>query len=245
MSVLADHFSPHLKELRRRLLISFMAVGVCSLLAYFFSEQLVLFFLSPLFKAYPALTKLVYTNLTEAFISYLKVSLLVGIIFSFPVLCYECWMFVSPGLRKNEKRVAFTVVFLATTLFAGGVAFAYFVVMPFALSFLIGFAGEQLEPLPKLDAYLTFVVRSSLAFGLAFEIPFLMIAAVKTGLLAKEYFVKQRKYFYIAILVLSFLLTVGDIFAAMLLALPLFGLYEAGILVSRFFASSDRSPDDG
>ena len=117
--------------------------------------------------------------------------------------------------------------------------------MPFVLSFLIGFAGEQLEPLPKLDSYLTFVVRSSLTFGLAFEIPFLMVAAVKTGLIKKGYFVKQRKYFYIAILVLSFLLTVGDIFAAMLLALPLFGLYEAGILVSRLFTPTKQPSDAG
>ncbi len=242
MNALAEHFSPHLKELRQRLLVAFAAVGICSSVAYFFSEKLVRFFLTPLFRAYPSLAKLVYTNLTEAFLSYLKVSLLVGIVFSFPVLCYELWMFISPGLRKSERKTALTIVSLATTLFASGVAVAYFVMMPLVLSFLLGFAGEGLEPLPKLDAYLTFVVRTSLAFGLAFEIPFLMVAAVKTGVLEKRYFIKQRKYLYIAILVLSFLLAVGDFIGSILVAMPLLGLYEAGILACRIFPPAAQQP---
>lgn len=239
MSVLSEHFSPHLQELRRRVLVSFVAIIASSIVAYFFSEQLAVFFMKPLFTAHPSLAKLVYTNLTEAFISYLKISFLVGMIVSFPVLCYQCWMFVAPGLRKDERRVAFNVVFWATVLFIAGVSFAYFVVMPHALKFLVGFAGEQLEPLLKLDAYLTFAVRASLAFGLAFEVPFLMVMASKTGLAAKGYFIKQRKYYYLGILVLSFLLTVGDVFSALFLAFPLFGLYEAGILTIKLFSSTD------
>lgn len=238
MSVLSEHFSPHLQELRKRILISSIVIIVCSVTAYFFSEQLAVFFMKPLFTAHPSLARLVYTNLTEAFVSYIKVSILVGIITSFPVLCYQCWMFVAPGLRKEEKKVALRVVFWATVLFIGGVAFAYFVAMPHALEFLVGFAGEQLEPMLKLDSYLTFVVRASLAFGLAFEVPFLMVMAAKIGLVAKGYFVKQRKYFYLGILMLSFLLTVGDIFSAIFLAFPLVGLYEAGIFVIRLFTPS-------
>ncbi len=240
MNVLNGHFAEHLVELRRRVLVSFVAIGVFSATAYYFSEPIARFFMAPLFHAHPALAKLVYTNLTEAFISYLKVSLLVGVLVSFPVLLYEIWMFVAPGLHKHERRVARQVVFWATLLFAAGVAFAYFVVMPQALSFLLGFAGEGLEPLPKLDAYLTFVVRASLAFGLAFEIPFLMVVASRTGLVAGGYFVRQRKYFYLIILVLSFLLTVGDVFSTVLLAVPLFALYEAGLLVVRMFSRAEN-----
>ena len=99
----------------------------------------------------------------------------------------------------------------------------------------MSFAGENLEALPKLDSYLTFIVRTSLAFGLSFEIPFLMVAAGKTGLVAQDYFIRQRVYFYLAILVLAFLLTAGDLFSAMLLAIPLLGLYELGIVVMRIF----------
>ncbi len=235
MTVLSDYFSNHLKELRQRLIISFCAIVLLSLIAYAFSEHIVRILTVPLFQAHQDLDGLVYTNLTEAFISYLKVSLLAGIIFSFPVLCYEVWMFVAPGLHSNEKKVARNVVFWASLLFAIGACFAYFIVIPKALSFFMGVGQGQLEPLPKIESYLTFIARACLTFGLAFEIPFLMVAAAKVGLVKKDNFTAKRKYYYLAILVLSFLLTVGDVFAAVLLAFPLFGLYEMGIFVMRLF----------
>jgi sec-independent protein translocase protein TatC len=222
MSPLASHFSLHLRELRRRVSVSFAAVFLAAAVAYFFSRPLSQLFMVPLFNASPELTRLVYTNLTEAFISYLKISVLVGLIASFPVILYQAWMFVAPGLHKNEKKLVLTIVFWATFLFVFGVCFAYFAVMPRALTFLMSFAGENLEALPKLDSYLTFIVRTSLAFGLSFEIPFLMVAAGKTGLVAQDYFIRQRVYFYLAILVLAFLLTAGDLFSAMLLAIQHF-----------------------
>jgi sec-independent protein translocase protein TatC len=208
---------------------------VGTLVAYAFAEHLVRFLMVPLIQGHPELAKLVYTNLTEAFVSYLKVSLLVGLMVGFPVCCYELWMFIAPGLHRHERRMARAVVFWATALFAGGVIFAYLVVMPEMLSFLLSFAGAQLEPLLRLDAYLTFVARTSLAFGLAFEVPFLMVMASKAGVVAPGYFARQRKYFYLAILILAFLLTAGDVLSAVLVAVPLFGLYEAGILISRLF----------
>jgi sec-independent protein translocase protein TatC len=229
----------HLEELRQRLLISFLAIFVFSVIAYFFSEQIARFFMIPLFRAHPTLVKLVYTNLTEAFITYLKVSLLVGIIFSVPVLIYEVWMFVSPGLHRKEKKTIQKVVFWATLLFTAGACFAFFVVLPRALHFLMGFAGPQLTALPKLSGYLTFVARASLGFGLAFEIPFLMVAAVKTSLVKRKYFTQKRKYYYPGILFLALLLAAGDLMAAVLLALPLCGLYETGILVINLFTKAD------
>ena len=235
MSPLADHFGDHLNELRRRVTISFVAILLSAVIAYLFSKQISRFLIIPLFQACPELTGLVYTNLTEAFISYLKISVLVGLMAAFPVVLYQMWSFVAPGLHSHEKKAACSIVFWATLLFGLGVAFAYVVVMPKALTFLMSFAGENLEPLPKLDSYLSFVARSALAFGLAFEIPFLMVAAGKTGVVARDYFMRQRKYFYIAIVVVSFLLAAGDIVSSVMLALPLFGLYELGILVMRIF----------
>jgi sec-independent protein translocase protein TatC len=197
----------------------------------------------PLFLASPNLIKLVYTNLTEAFITYLKLSLLLGIIFSIPVLLYELWMFAAPGLHAGEKKTVLTVVFWATLLFAAGAGFAFFVVLPRALHFFMGFAGPQLTPLPKLSGYLTFVARTSLAFGLAFEIPFLMVAAAKIGWVTRNYFSTKRKYFYPAILLLSVLLAAGDIMAAILLCLPLFALYESGILIIKLFTGKPENKD--
>ena len=235
MTVLAGHFAGHLRELRNRVLVSFLAILTGTLVAYAFSEHLVRFLMVPLITGHPNLAKLVYTNLTEAFVSYLKISLLAGLMVGFPVLCYQLWMFIAPGLHRHERRLARTVVFWATALFVGGVVFAYWLVLPRTLSFLLSFADAQLEPLLRLDAYLSFVARTSLAFGLAFEVPFLMVMTAKAGIVSKGYFSRQRKYFYLAILVLAFLLTAGDVLSAILLAVPLFGLYEAGILISRPF----------
>ncbi len=184
---------------------------------------------------------LIYTNLTEALFSYLKLAILSGIILSFPVILYQSWTYIAPGLHKNEKQTSFQVVFFASLLFAGGATFAFFIVMPKALSFFMHFASQDLQPKPKFGAYFTFVARSCLAFGLAFEIPFLMVAAAKIGWVNKRHFSKKRPYFYLAIATLSFLLTAGDILSAILLALPLFGLYEAGILVMWLFISEKNN----
>lgn len=243
--------SAHLVELRQRLMVSFGAIFLFAALSYAFAEHIARFFMTPLFLASPTLIKLVYTNLTEAFITYLKLSLLLGVICSIPVLLYELWMFAAPGLHANEKKTVLTVVFWASLLFAAGAGFAFFIVLPQALHFFIGFANPQLTALPKLSSYLTFVARTSLAFGLAFEIPFLMVAAVKIGWVRRTYFAARRKYFYPAILLLAFLLAAGDIMAAVLLCLPLFALYESGILIIRLFTGNaekitplSRNPDD-
>ena len=233
--------SGHLVELRQRLIVSFTAIFFFAALSYIFSEQIARFCMTPLFRASPALVKLVYTNLTEAFITYLKLSLILGIIFSIPILLYELWMFAAPGLHANEKKVVLTVVFWATMLFSAGSSFAFFVVLPRALHFFMGFANPQLTPLPKLSGYLTFVARTTLAFGLAFEIPFLMVAAAKIGWIERSYFTAKRKYFYPAILLLSFLLAAGDMMAAVMLCLPLFALYEAGILIIRLFTGKPEN----
>ena len=235
MAGISEHFSSHMQELRQRVLVSFIAVCLCSAGAYYFSRDLAEVLLVPLFQAYPDLASLVYTNLTDAFFSYLKISILAGIIISFPVLLFQAWMYVAPGLHKKEKVTVLTVVFFATGLFMGGVLFSYQVVLPELLSFLMGFSRESLTPMPKFGAYLAFVARIALGFGLAFEIPFLMVAAIKTDLVSRQYFIDKRLHSYCAILLLAFLLTVGEPFTAVLLALPLCLLYEVGILVTKIF----------
>lgn len=235
-----EHFRPHHEELRRRLIRCFLAIGLASCLAYLGVERIADFFMQPLFQAYPPLHKLVYTRLTEAFITYLKLSLLVGIIFSFPVVLYQVWMFVAPGLMDDERRLARNIVFWSTFLFAGGALFAFFIVLPRMLLFFMSYAGPNLEPLPRIGLYLTFVGRMVLAFGISFEIPFLMFMVSRAGMVSAKYFAGKRLYFYIAIVVLAFLLTAGEVTATVLLSLPLFGLYETGILLGRVFSSAKK-----
>jgi len=233
-------FRPHHLELRKRLIKIFAAIIICTIIAYIFAEKIAIFCIAPLMAASPLVGKLVYTNLPEAFISYIKLALLTGIFTSFPITLYQIWMFVAPGLHKNEKKLAITIVFWATLLFAGGGAFAFFSVLPKMLVYFMSYANTGLEPLPKLGMYLTFVARTVIAFGLSFQIPFLMVMAGKANLVSSVYFRKKRIYFYPAILVLSFLLTAGDFMATALLAVPLFGLYEAGIFLSFLFSGKRK-----
>lgn len=225
----------HLRELRRRLSVFFVSVLAFTALAYYFSRPIAAYLIQPIFAASPEIEGLVYTNLTEAFVGYLKVAVLVGVAASFPVGCYELWMFVAPGLRRREKKIALIVSLWATFLFLGGMIFAYFVALPEILAFLMKSAGPQLKAMPRLDSYLTFTARTALAFGLAFEIPFLMVAAGRAGLVGRGYFVEKRWISYGVILLTAFLLAAGDLLGAFLLALPLIVLYEIGILLALLF----------
>ena len=226
---------PHHQELRKRLTIVLLAICLFSGAAYMFIEQLAAICVHPLLKASPLIHKLIYTNLPEAFITYLKLAGIVGLLASYPVILYQLWAFMAPGLKSNEKRIAFSVMFWGSFLFAGGSSFAFLVVLPKMLSYLMSFAHEGLEPLPKFGLYLTFVARTVFTFGLAFQIPFLVVMSIRSGIMRTEKFQQNRIYFYAAIITLSFLLAAGDFMATALLALPLFFLYEAGIYLSRFF----------
>lgn len=242
-------FRPHHQELRERLVRIFLSITVCTVAAYFFSKEIAAYFIAPLYEATPHMDKLVYTNLTEAFISYLKLSLLIGLLASFPVILYQCWSFISPGLTKKERRLAATVVFWGTLLFCLGAFFAVFGVLPRMLHYFMSYASESLEPLPRLGKYLTFIARTLLAFGLAFQIPFLMVMAGRGNIVSHTYFSTKRIYFYGAIAVLSFLLSAGDIMATILLTFPLIGLYEIGIVLMKLFggksADSVETPQNG
>ncbi|MFU8819465.1 MAG: twin-arginine translocase subunit TatC [Desulfurivibrio sp.] len=235
MSALVEHFTPHLLELRRRFLTIFAAIVLATAVAYWFVEEMVQLLSSPLARIDPELSRLVYTGLPEAFISYLKLSLLVGFIVALPVMVYQIWMFIAPGLRRQEKLVAVKVAGWGFLLFSGGAIFAYFVVLPELLRFLLWFATEQIHPHLKLAPYLNFMVRGVFSFGLAFELPFLMVMAVRLGLVAPDYFARHRTYSYLGMAVISLLLVAGDPVATFMLAVPLCLLYEAGNLIGRLF----------
>lgn len=236
-----EFFRPHHLELRKRLIKVFLAICCCTLVAYLFAEKIAALFIAPLFAASPLVYRLVYTNLPEAFLAYIKLAVVVGLIASMPIVLYQLWRFIAPGLKKDEKKLAVIVVFWAMLLFSGGACFAFFVVMPKMLVYLMSYANEGLEPLPKLGDYLTFVARTILTFGISFQIPFLMVMAGKGNIVKPAYFRRKRMYFYGAIVVLSFLLTAGDFMATALLALPLFALYEAGILLTALFTKKSSA----
>ena len=228
-------FRPHHKELKNRVIKIILSVVIFTVAAYFFREQIAHFFIAPLYEASPLMNKLVYTNLPEAFIGYIKLSLLIGFVASFPVILYQSWSFVAPGLKKNEKKLVITVVFWGSFLFALGAFFAIFGVLPRMLHYFMSYASDSLIPMPRFGGYLTFVARSIIAFGLAFQIPFLMVMIGRAGLVTSLYFSSKRMYFYVGILILSFLLSSGDVMATILLTIPLIILYEIGIVLMKIF----------
>ncbi|NLX19003.1 MAG: twin-arginine translocase subunit TatC [Desulfobulbus sp.] len=230
-----EQFRPHHAELRKRLIRSCLVLTLTSIVAYLFKDTIASWCMRPLYEAYPQLGKLVYTKLTDAFLSYLKLSLLTGLAVSFPFILYELWLFISPGLLDNEKRMVRTITLWATLLFAGGALFAFFVALPRMLHYFMSYTSANLVPMLKIGMYLTFTIRMMLAFGIAFQIPFLMVMASRAGLLHPDHFRNKRLPFYIAIVILSFLLTAGEVTATALLSFPLFGLYEMGILAGRVF----------
>jgi sec-independent protein translocase protein TatC len=231
-----EQFRPHQEELRRRLIHCSLVLMLTSTVAYLYKDQIAAWCMQPLYQAYPELGKLVYTKLTEAFLSYLKLSLLVGLIAALPFMLYQLWLFIAPGLLDHEKRTIRIVLLWATVLFAGGALFAFFIVLPRMLHYFMSYATPTLQPMLKLGLYLTFIARMILAFGIAFEIPFLIVMAIRTGLIQQDHFRNKRLYFYVAIVVLAFLLTTGELTATVLLSFPLFALYEAGIVVGRLFS---------
>ena len=235
--------NPHYAELRTRLVRAVLAVFLCSALAYIVKDTLAAWCMQPLHQAYPQAGKLVYTSLPEAFLSYIKLSLIAGVLLSFPFLLYQLWMFITPALLETEKSTAGHVLLWGTLLFASGGLFAFFVVLPRLLHYFMSYAGPHLIPMLKLGAYLTFIARMVLAFALAFEIPFLMVMAVRTGLVRRGHFNAKRLYFYAAITVLAFLLAAGDLTATVLLTMPLIALYETGILACRLFGGSGKAAE--
>jgi sec-independent protein translocase protein TatC len=228
-------FTGHLDELRQRLIVSFIAVGVGFCGAFFFKEQLFEILVKPLVQVLGEGDKLIYTGLPEAFFTYLKVSLLAGIMVASPVLLYEFWMFVAPGLYRKEKKILFPVILLSTFFFVGGALFGYFVVFPWGFKFLLGFATENIRPMPAMKEYMSFATKLLLAFGLVFELPLVLTAMARMGLVSVAFLKKNRKYALLLFFVGAAVLTPPDVVTQVMMALPLMVLYEISIIGARIF----------
>ena len=224
-------FTDHLDELRHRLIISLVGIGLGFAVSYGFSQQLLLLLQRPM----PA--RLVFIAPTEAFFVNLKVAFYAGLFLSVPLLLFELWKFVAPGLYERERRYSFPFLIMSTLLFLMGAVFAYVVVLPITLHFLIAQGGESWQPNITLSNYLSFCLRLILAAGLIFEFPVLMYFLAKVGVVTPELLVKNRKYAVLAAFVISAILTQSDVFSQVLLAVPLFLLFEVSIFVAKRVAS--------
>jgi len=235
-------FKAHLEEFRRRLINCFVVMVAAFALCYALSDFLVSILFYPVNQALPHGSSLVFTALTEGFMTYLKVAFWSAVILSTPVILYQAWMFVAPGLYDNEKRFTKGFMFWGICLFVSGGLFGYWIIMPVAFSITLGFANQGLEAMPRLQNHLIFSLKAIFTFGLVFEIPFIMALADRYGIVSRKYFTKHRKASYIALYILAALLIPTDVFSQILIFLPLLGVYETGILLAKWFGKDVPAP---
>ena len=228
-------FTSHLEELRSRLIKCFIAVGVGFVAAYGFKEKIFQILVRPLVLVMEEGDKLIFTGLPEAFFTYLKVALLTGIIVGSPVLIYQFWMFVAPGLYRGERRLMIPIVLISSICFIGGALFGYFIVFPMGFKFFLSFATETIRPLPSMKEYFGFSAKLLLAFGLVFELPLVLTFLARLGIVSVEFLKKNRKYALLLFFAGSAILTPPDVVTQVMMALPLMILYEISIIGAKFF----------
>jgi sec-independent protein translocase protein TatC len=235
-------FTAHLEELRSRLIKSFIAVGAGFGLCYAFKETLFEILLYPLIRVMPEGGKLIFTGIPEAFFTYLKVSFLAGIILASPILLYQFWMFVAPGLYQKERRVLGPIIAVTSFFFIGGALFGYFVVFPAGFKFLLSFGADFIRTLPSMREYLDFSTKLLFIFGLLFELPVALTGLARLGIVSVDYLKRNRKYAVILAFVVGAFLT-PDVVSMILMALPLMVLYEIGIVGAHFMSRKKGAPE--
>jgi sec-independent protein translocase protein TatC len=250
-------FWSHLTELRKRIVYAAIAIGVGFLVCFNYSEQILGLLLLPMnstmtfhasapflhFEPNKTAQELYFTTLIEPIMSHLKIGFIAGIMLMIPVILYQIWKFIAPGLLPRERKYAGQFVFFATLFFFVGVLFCFFLLLPFAVPFLITYKTEHLKPIIKLADYIDFTLKFMLASGAVFELPLVMIILGRMGIINPDVLSRFRKYAFLISFIIGGIVTpTPDVFNMTLMSLPIYGLYEIGILGVRFFGRR-RKPE--
>jgi sec-independent protein translocase protein TatC len=231
----------HLVELRARLLRAFLALAVAFGVCFYFAQDILAFLVQPLRAA--GQSKLIYTKLYGQFFVELKVALFAAFFLAFPVIANQLWAFVAPGLYAKEKRAFLPFLIATPVLFTAGGALAYFVVMPTAFHFFLGFEGTsggmEIEALPNSEDYLSLVMQFILAFGLSFLLPVLLLLLNRAGIVSRAQLVGARRYAIVAVFVVAAVATPPDVISQLMLAIPLLLLFESALAIMWFTERKD------
>ena len=226
-------FMGHLKELRSRIIRMFLFAGIILVCCLPFTNHIYAFVSAPLLELMPVGSNMIATEVASPFIAPLRVTIYSALIISLPYFLIELWGFISPGLYKKEKTFVGPLILSSILLFYAGIVFAYFVVSPIILNFFISSAPDSIQVMTDINKYLDFVLKLFFAFGFAFEIPIATFLVITTGLVSKERIKTMRPYLIISFFVIGMFLTPPDIFSQLFLAIPMWLLFEIGLLISR------------
>ncbi len=228
-------FFSHLKELRDRLVVCVIAVGIAFIISYAFKERIFAFLMQPFVQVMPAGSSFIFTNVTEAFITYFKIAIVAALFLGSPVLLYEIWMFVAPGLYEKEKNYVYPFIIFGSLLFVAGALFCYFIVMPVLFRFFVGYASEFVVPMPSLKEYMSLALKLLITFGFIFLMPLVAYYLSKAGIINYRLLSSKRRYAILGIFVLSAIITPPEMTSQLLIVAPLIGLYEVSIIIARIF----------
>lgn len=239
-------FVSHLIELRDRLIRAALAVGVAFGLLCLYPGPAGLFDLlaAPLVSHLPAGSSMIATNVLSPFLVPLKVTLLAGFFLALPVVLYQVWAFVAPGLYSHEKRLVLPLVVSSSILFFVGVAFCYFFVFGQVFKFIQSFTSKSITAAPDVEAYLGFAMSMFIAFGAAFEVPIVVVVLARMGLVSVEKLKSFRGYFIVLAFVIAAVITPPDVVSQLALAIPMCILYEVGIFAASYFVRYSKAPEE-
>ncbi|HEY5790691.1 MAG TPA: twin-arginine translocase subunit TatC [Gammaproteobacteria bacterium] len=237
-------FLSHLVELRDRLLRAVLAVLLLFLCLFPFANTIYVYVAGPLMAHLPEGSNMIAIDVASPFLTPFKLALVAAIFLAMPYILYQVWAFIAPALYRHEQRLVMPLMITSSLLFYLGIAFAYYVVFPLVFAFLTGTAPEGVEVMTDINRYLDFVLTIFFAFGLAFEVPIATILLVWAGMTTPQSLVQKRPYIIVGAFVFGMLLTPPDVISQTLLAVPMWILFELGVVFARFYAPKQESEDE-
>lgn len=238
MSEQQETFVSHLVELRNRLLKASAAILVVFVALMPWAGQIYDLLAQPMIATLPEGTRMIATGVVTPFLVPVKVTLLVGFLIALPIVLYQAWAFVAPGLYTHEKRLVLPLVLASTVLFLIGIAFCYFFVFNTVFRFIAEFAPKSITPAPDIEQYLSFVMTMFIAFGVTFEVPVAVIVLIRFGVVELAKLKEARPYVIVGAFIIAAVVTPPDVVSQFMLAVPLILLYEAGLFIARFVGKS-------
>lgn len=234
-------FVSHLKELRDRLVICLIAIAVAFIGTFYWKEYIFRFLMDPFIRIMPENSSFVFIGVTEAFLTYFKLAFVSALFVTSPVVLFEIWRFVAPGLYEKEKKYAIPFIVFGSLFFIGGALFCYYLVMPVAFRFFVSYAAEYIIPMPDIKSYMNLTLKMLVVFGLIFQLPLLSFFLARAGIIRAATLRKKRRYAILGVFIVSALFTPPDMAGQLFLAIPLWGLYELSILIARIFGKKEIS----